>query len=305
MTTHDDILKMLKGRSSQNPMQFNALLNLCDLQGTSADSGLLDIVLDQLYAAKKINQSKVTRNGITQREVWPTGVVSNSLYLNSLRLPLTPPLRPAEVKPKLTEETMNPDLNLSDDKNEKARALQVLEFIEQNPGCTNTEINNHFVFQSPISYIKKHIEAEKLSRIYIGKRVAIYSLIKGFTAASIYGNGVKDNYGHGTTSSKTSTVQACRPQDKAMLESDAGKELVEKATAALKDDPITFPAPGANWGTVIDAPSTLKIAYTNHKTIMLFGLADSPIELSKEDSDELIDFCAQMDLCCSVDVPAL
>ena len=73
MKTHEQILSMLAGNSSQQPMQFNALLTISGLQPDT-----LNMVLDQMYAAHHINQATVKRSGVEQREVWPTGMASNS-----------------------------------------------------------------------------------------------------------------------------------------------------------------------------------------------------------------------------------
>ena len=308
---HDQILNLLKGASSQKPIGF------WELQAkTGMHVGALDEALDEMYAARQINQATVMRKGITQREVWPTGVVIPTSYAiaNAARVAPTPPLRHAEVKPKLMEETMNPDLKLVDAADvaridellapvaeEKPRSLQVLEYIEAHPGCNNEDISKKFSFSSPVSYIKSHVEKQKVRRTYISNRVAVYHIEDGFTAASIYGGGSKNNHGHVRKASKAPKVQAYRAEDKGMLATVVDKNLEIKTIAESEEYEI--PA-FLRKSMELENPK-LKIAYTNQKTIMLFGLTDSPIELSKADSDELIDFCAQMDLCCSVDVPTV
>lgn len=298
---HDEILTLLIGASAQKPSGFNVLRMFVNC---SADQ--LNVVLDEMYAARKINQAITTKNGITQREVWPTGVVAPAERQNGRRLPPISPLRRAEKKLKTEKKPMQ----VSTEKvAEKPRALQVLEFIEANPAITTAEINQELKFISPVSYIGNHAKTGKVIKHSLTKRAATFTLAAGYTAASIYGKGVKGN-GVNLRDLEKPTIkrQACRPEDKAMLATDAGKELVTKAAVALEQEEYDIPAflrksmqpekPKANFESVnAEVKTKLKIAYTNQKTIMLFGLTESPIELSKEDSDELIDFCAQMDFC--------
>lgn len=255
---HQQILNLLKGVNSQKPMRFHVLQGLAHC---SADA--LHAVLDEMYAADRINQAVVERGDIKQREVWPTGMVNfTNTYRAGAKIKPTPLPRRDEVKPKLMEEAQMKTAAATLEANtinDKPRALQVLEYIEANPGCNNAEINQHFSFASPVSYIKKHIEKQRIRRTYIGKRDAVYHIEEGFTAASIYGNGYKNNHGHGSQASKAPAVQACRPEDKAMLATDAGKELVSKAVTAMGEyeTPAFLSKPPSQDDLAIDSIETL------------------------------------------------
>ena len=197
---HEQILTMLAGSHAQQPMRFNALL---DISGLYPDT--LNMVLDQMYAAHSINQATVTRSGIMQREVWPTGVVSNQIYLNSLRTPLPPLPRRNEIKPKLMEETMTQDMpqdleiaTLASTLEANVflppiqqlpKALTILKFIEVNPFCNSAQISHATGIESPRSYIKTHISRGAVIVAGENRNDMKMHLTQGQTAEGIYGNG--------------------------------------------------------------------------------------------------------------------
>lgn len=179
---HEKILTMLAGSHSQQPMQFNALL---DISGLQPDA--LDMVLDQMYEAHSINQATVTRSGIKQREVWPTGMANQlNAYANpSKRVAPTPPPRRNEapaIQPK--EITMN--IN-HDEKTPKA--LTILKFIEANPNCNNAQISHATGIESPRAYIKAHISRGAVIVAGENRKDIKMQLAQGRTAEAIYGNG--------------------------------------------------------------------------------------------------------------------
>ena len=94
MKTHEQILSLMTKSHAQAPMQFNSLL---DISGLQPDT--LNMVLDQMYDARKINQAKVTRAGIEQREVWPVAIVNKANPYRSgvATAPVIPPPRRNEA----------------------------------------------------------------------------------------------------------------------------------------------------------------------------------------------------------------
>lgn len=179
---HEQILTMLAGSHSQQPMQFNALL---DISGLQPDT--LDMVLDQMYAAHSINQATVTRSGIMQREVWPTGMAKqvNAYKVPSKRVAPTPPPRRNEtpaIQPK--EITMN--IN-HDEKTPKA--LTILKYIEANPVCNSAQISHATGIVAPRSYIKAHISRGVVIVAGENRKDIKMQLAQGQTAEGIYGNG--------------------------------------------------------------------------------------------------------------------
>lgn len=182
MKAHEQILTILAGTTSQQPMQFNALLTI---SGLLPDT--LNMVLDQMYAAHHINQATVTRSGIMQREVWPTGMAKqlNAYAEPSKRVAPTPLPRRNEtpaIQPK--EVTMN--IN-HDEKTPKT--LTILKFIEANPVCNSAQISHSTGIVAPRSYIKAHIKRGKVLVTGEGRCDQYLQLAPGQTAQGIYGNG--------------------------------------------------------------------------------------------------------------------
>lgn len=181
---HEQILTMLAGSHSQQPMQFNALL---DISGLQPDT--LNMVLDQMYAAHSINQATVTRSGIMQREVWPTGMAKQvNIYADlSKRVAATPPPRRNEVQVIKTKEiTMTQDLEVAE---QTPKALTILKFIEANPNCNSAQISHATGIESPHSYIKAHISRGNVLVKVLDRRNSHFNIALGQTAQGIYGYG--------------------------------------------------------------------------------------------------------------------
>ena len=180
---HEQILTMIAGSHAQQPMRFNALL---DISGLYPDT--LNMVLDQMYAAHSINQATVTRSGIMQREVWPTGMAKqvNAYKVPSKRVaPVIPPPRRNEapaIQPK--EVTMN--IN-HDEKTPKA--LTILKYIEANPNCNSAQISHATGIVAPRAYIKAHISRGAVIVAGENRKDIKMQLAQGQTAEGIYGNG--------------------------------------------------------------------------------------------------------------------
>lgn len=264
---HAQLLKMLEGCSSQKPMPFDQLAIKSGLLDST-----LDMVLDQMYAAHTINQAKVMRNGITQREVWPTGVISPTTYAiaNAARVVPTPPCAVLKPQPETTNST-----------EQKPKALAILEFIEATPDCHVGDISNATKIDFPRSYIKTAIRDGMVVLDTSEQLKTTFRLAPGMTAKSIYGSGRRK---------PAPKVIATRPQDKAMLATEAGKELVEKAAAALEEE-YDIPAFLRKKAEPQEGEfGEFKVAYTSSGTLMLFGLQYLPVELNVEQTDLLIEY---------------
>lgn len=228
---------MLEGASSQKPMSFNLLIGKSGLMPAT-----LNMILDNLYASHVINQAIVTRGGVAQREVWPTGVTTVITYFdNKHRFPPTPPPRRDENKPKKLEVNMNSDLQgldaaditpvdtlLAQAAEQKPRALRILEYIESHPGCTLPQIQKVTNIKAPRAYINNHIKNKKLLMTVNYGAHNTYKIADGFSANSIYGQGVKNN-GHAVGSHvKKAKLQACCPAAAPKYDADLGLYPVEK-----------------------------------------------------------------------------
>lgn len=290
----DQIMKLLANSSAQNPMSFADLVATTGLLNST-----LERVLDNLYATHQINQATVTRKGITQREVWRTGVVQKGdvprLAINPNYTPpsghLLKPARSEEIKAKpvdaihLEKEclTMKSEDKKTTPPNVKSRVLELL-------GCS---------FELTSEQIKSHVDIGNYSvatllkpeiargQVLVEKRLHknYYSLGKS-NFAQQSGNAPREAFASDvlieiSSQKQPETISTIELDETVIANSETKPQLaIEKAK--------------------------LKIAYTSNKTIILFGLTADPfVELSQDESADLIDFCAQMDMCCSVDVPAL
>ena len=208
----------------------------------------------------------------------------------------------AENERLIVKNTVNKITNTSE-----PRSLQILRVIEANPGCGHSEIEYASGIVGAHGYIKSQILA---GRVIVGgtARKRTYQLAEGLTADSIYNGG-----------SRIRTKSEPAPQTTADLHADdiAVPEFLKKpavetpAEEAAPVPTISFemeelahlikkeiPVPSVS----VKQERKLRLAYTNDKTIMLFGLQYEPIELSKDETEELVDFCAQMDLTFNVGV---
>lgn len=190
MITHEQLLKLLAKNSAQSPMTFADLLAISGLQPAT-----LTMVLDQMHAAHSINQATVTRSGIAQREVWPTGMAKQlNAYADPSKRVAPTPLRPLprrdEIKPKLTEATMSQNMTQDLEVAEQTpKALTILKFIEANPVCNSAQISHGTGIAAPRSYIKAHVMRGNVLVIGENRQNQYLQLAPGQTAEGIYGNG--------------------------------------------------------------------------------------------------------------------
>lgn len=327
---HAQLLKMLEGCSSQKPMPFDQLASKSGLLDST-----LDMVLDQMYAAHTINQAKVMRNGVTQREVWPTGVISPTTYAiaNAARVAPTPPLRRAEAAQKLTDEThMNTELKILSSAELKSITPKASPVTEAaSPTVNGLAVLSYVIMKNQVQkqvlydYFKHNRKkaAQTVDNLIRGGHLVLED-----TTLRVGPNANHYLARHQKTDKPAPKVIATRPQDKAMLATEAGKELIEKATEALLTNPYTGkprdlrdiasdPKGALIWDgktplkaaaepakVEYEIPAFLrkkaepqegefgefKVAYTSSGTLMLFGLQYLPVELSVEQTDLLIEY---------------
>jgi hypothetical protein len=187
------------------------------------------------------------------------------------------------------------------------RSLKILRFIEANPGCSHSEIEFGTKITGSTGYIKTHIVNGRVIASG-GARKKTYTLAAGETAESIYNGGYRIRPKVEATSAPATALHA----DDIAVPEFLKKEVVETPAAEVAPAPkITFEMeelahlnkkeiPVAS--VSVKEERKLRLAYTNDKTLMLFGLHYEPIELTKDETEELVDFCAQMDLTFNVDV---
>ncbi|MGB4810988.1 MAG: DUF3310 domain-containing protein [Methylophilaceae bacterium] len=177
----DVILKQLIGTSSVHHISANVLESAT---GLSSDD--INTTLDALYEKRIINQATITRNGITCREVWLTGVIQKipptQYVINPNKAQKAPPAA-VIAEPVPTIASAKPTTS----QDEKSWALKLLELIEKHPGINQHEaaqmLNYKYVSTALIpGYIDRgDVIAEKNQD---GKLT--FKLKQGMTAADVY-----------------------------------------------------------------------------------------------------------------------
>ncbi len=176
----DVILKQLKGTSSVHHISANVLESAT---GLSSDD--VNTTLDALYEKRIINQATITCNGMTDREVWLTGVIAKipatQYVINPNKKQKTPPALVAEPMPTIAS------TNMIKPQNDKSWALKLLELIEQCPGITTTDaakkLNYRYV---STALIPGYIDRGDVIAIKNQQGKMTFRLKEGITAAETY-----------------------------------------------------------------------------------------------------------------------
>lgn len=293
------IIKLLKGSSPQNPVQFNALVDKSGLLPKT-----LTMILDTMYERHSINQAMVTRNGVEQREVWLTGMAEKPLIIKPS---MAPPYRRNEAKPIVTinqpevQMTALPVKTTSESKadtpvteaapqSDKPKALAILEFIEFNPGCTSQQIMTALNLQAPQAYIKFHIKRGNVIVELGHSRQNKYTLKDGMTATEIYGGGNR----HAPI---RNAVKAVKPVPASIKPSTEISQLIEIDATHLAPphcDPLVVPSKQIKDTSA--AHPQFRVAYTSDGCLIIMGVQFMPIELDAAQTRELINYVDDMKL---------
>jgi hypothetical protein len=198
------LTKIMAKSSSQHPASAAKLAEKSGL-----DEATVNAVLDLMYDSKAINQAQVTRNDITQRMVWPSGViVHNHQYrtnqaksskggaalreahrsTSAIRESLKPQAMPtagalAEAKQTIAkEETMTKPINPKKD-----ALLLMLQCMRDTGGATGSQLRTAAGVKTTQSYIRRPINDGDVVLVKppIGKR-PIYKIALGKTVEEIY-----------------------------------------------------------------------------------------------------------------------
>lgn len=299
------ILDLLNGSSSQKPMPFNVLVDKSGLLPKT-----LNMILDTMYAQHSINQAMVTRNGVQQREVWPTGVIEKAVRQDIVinpnkRPPIKPyrhdesstrtslpaiPVRNFDIeKPQInavveSEKTMN-----EKPENTTPKSLLILEYIEAHPGCSSLEITKAVGIGSVNAYIKFHIKRGNVLIELGHSRHNKYSLKAGMTAKDVYQGGVR----HKPMRSANADLRKKR------TDKPSKSTLNNVPTVDKKSSPITS-LPAIDMDAVYKEktaqPSQFRVAYTSDGCLIILGLQFMPIELDAAQTRELIAYVDDMKL---------
>lgn len=186
------------------------------------------------------------------------------------------------------------------------KALTILKYIEANPVCKSAQISHATGIESPRSYIKAHISRGAVIVAGESRKDMKMQLAQGQTAEGIYGNGYNKAKPAAITETALPAFNLSAADDAQM------PVFIIKRQAEKPDEAAASPKFDTDLGFYTDTEPKkqepffigfaksactrkLKIAYTNQKTIILFGLSDNPIELNPEDTQELVNYCADLD----------
>lgn len=169
------------------------------------------------------------------------------------------------------ERIVNMEVQPSSDK--KPNALQILEFIEKNPGCITSAIVKATGIEGIGAYIKFHIvRGDVIAKDVEGVRAKQYWLKEGKTAESIY------NQNNKRTGFNV---------DKPLAKSPAFTADPHDVTLdMIKSDPILNQKTDSNQNEY----GRFRVAITSDYTMLIEGLQSTPIELTVAQTDTLIKF---------------
>ena len=186
------------------------------------------------------------------------------------------------------------------------RALQVLRVIEAHPGCNHADIEYATDLLGATGYIKGQIKG---GRVLVGgtARKRTFTLAAGETAESAYNGGSRIRFNKPEPAPDLHADDIAVPEflKKPEVEIPAAEaapaekithslaELIEKLPVASE-----VPVPSVS----VNQSRKIKFAFTNESTLMIFGLQYEPIELSKDETEDLVCFCNEMDLTFNVGV---
>jgi hypothetical protein len=164
--THQKILTMLAGCSSQKPMPFTDLVNASGLLPAT----LLHVLGQMAHSLPAtINCASITKNGTTQMVYWPTGVVEKStghIVINRKKATAAGFAAPARqplsaLRPQAS--TVQPSISISAEEASMSAApgkLNIIIFnkVAEQPGITQDELIKFALQQSPESTEKQAIK---------------------------------------------------------------------------------------------------------------------------------------------------
>ena len=240
-SNQEHILSILKNCDSQNPMTF---FNLGQKVGIGALA--LFKITNEMYDSRIINRCTVTRDGVTQVMLWPTGMVSAAGF-KALAIP----------PKKQEQQTMQ---------TEKSKARVMIEMIAERGKATGKELMAASGASGVKPFVKTYLE-RGLIEISGDISERSYALAPGVTPEQLLHDG--------RGKSKKSVSHYVAPPD---LVPEVGKAITHIAPASM-----FMPV------EVTEAPR-FRLAITSDKTMMLFGLSGSPIELDAEQTQTLVEF---------------
>lgn len=183
MISHDHILTILKGSTSQQPMSKSTILLKSGLSESE-----LNIALTEMYALGKVGKCTHTKLGVTDEVYWPTGMckIVPDYGRNFTDSPLH---REAIIK----EKTMPEDqANTTSIQANVPTCLRLLTHIETHPNCPYSDFTDKLKIEGASAFLGNHIKRGDVIKTQVGPRKFNYSLIAGKTAKQIYNNGAKN-----------------------------------------------------------------------------------------------------------------
>jgi hypothetical protein len=191
MSTYEKIEQALKGHDSKNSCSFSQLQSKTGMHQT-----ILNQLLNEMYEMGMIGRAKITRMGLQELHIWPTGVARP--YNIHTDFKISPPRRD-EIKTINTGaalQAVNAAKTQSKDKptmTKKPRTLQILEHIETHPNCPYSDFIKILKIDGASAFLGNHIDRGDVIKTKVGPRKYNYSLKAGKTAAEIYNGGQRMN----------------------------------------------------------------------------------------------------------------
>jgi len=225
----------------------------------------LDDTLFAMLGKKLIEKDFATLGGITEQVFW---------------LPGSADVIPTIITPPPENDNMI---------EQKSKALKILEFLEQNPKSSSAVIMKATGALGVDSCIPSYLQSgDVIKEKPEGSTKFVWSLKPGMSALQIYDAHRKGRSGR--------IKPAAAPVSNGIVKNVAMKVSQENPKDTLKPESIaqaaeppakTTPAPAQEPANGYGA---FKVAFTSDGTLMLFGVTYQPVELSKDDTETLLDF---------------
>lgn len=289
----DKILSLLSGSDSKNPMPLRMLKDKAGMA-----MGPLIELIEEMYSARSINKCIVSKHGVTQIMVWPTGV-PEKVSFKQFSISPPSPLRTDNMSPGLNAPIIKEHETPSMEQKSKSRII--LEAIAERGSVSGSELIRISGASAIKPFIKNHCD-RGLVVITGGIGNKTYALAPGVTPEMLLKDGRQNGFSNSGEidgiKTKKPTVPKANVDAGISLETgklptteqtETGNPVAEEKQEVEINVRASNPVVVNESKNVIDKPR-FRLARTSDGTLMLFGLSSDPIELDHEQTELLVKF---------------
>jgi len=275
----DKILSLLSGSDYKNPIPLRVLRE----KACMAMEPLLELI-EEMYAARSINKCIVSKHGVTQIMVWPTGV-PEKVSFKQFSISPPAPLRTDNISPGLNAPTTKePETRHME---QKSKSRIILETISERGSVSGKDLIRISGANTIKPFIRNHVD-RGLIVITGGVANKTYALAPGVTPEMLLADGRRNGV---VNSPEFEGIKTGKPNGLKST-NDTVSDEIESVL------PITFNAVTHHVNDIVEkvitnrlpTKSRFRLARTSDGTLMLFGLSSDPIELDQEQTELLVKF---------------